>query len=130
MINDTKKLVRILSLVFLAIGILGFFNDPVLGIFDVDTEHNVIHLLSGIVGFIMSAKYDTAKLFARGFGVIYGLVTVLGFMLPNSEGELLGFMHINMADNFLHLFLSSVFLVIGFANFFNERSNTNNTNLK
>ena len=130
MINDTKKVVRALSIVFILLGVIGFFNDPILGVFDVDLEHNIIHLLSGIVGFIMSAKYDTAKLFARGFGVIYGLVTILGFMMPEGEGELLGFMHINMADNFLHLFLSAVFLAIGFASFFNDGSNTANNNLR
>ena len=126
MINDTKKVVRALSIVFILLGVIGFFNDPILGVFDVDLEHNIIHLLSGIVGFIMSAKYDTAKLFARGFGVIYGLVTILGFMMPEGEGELLGFMHINMADNFLHLFLSAVFLTIGFASFFNDGTTANN----
>ena len=47
------------------------------------------------------------------FGLMYGLVTVLGF--AQGEGELLGLVAINVADNYLHLGIAAVCLVLGFA---------------
>ena len=112
----TKSVVTLISLVLLAIGIIGFFNDPVLGTFEVDTVHNLIHVASGIVGLIMASQ-GNARGFALGFGLIYGLVTVLGFMMHSGDAptKLLGLMEVNHADNYLHLALTVVLLLLGFA---------------
>jgi hypothetical protein len=109
-----KKIVSFFGVVFIIIGILGFFsNGKVLGIFAVDTIHNVIHLASGIVALAMAARGEAAaKQFGMIFGLVYGLVTVLGFVWPNDN--VLGFININTADDFLHLVLSVVFLWVGF----------------
>ncbi|MEI9966231.1 MAG: DUF4383 domain-containing protein [Candidatus Moraniibacteriota bacterium] len=45
------------------------------------------------------------------FGIVYGLVAVLGFILPS---PILGLIEVNMADNLLHVVLALVFLYIGF----------------
>ena len=47
------------------------------------------------------------------FGVVYGLVAVLGFVVGN--GLLLGLNSNNMADTWLHVVISIVSLIIGFA---------------
>ena len=57
----TQKSLRLLSWVFLLIGVLGFVpgittNGHLLGIFEVDTVHNVIHLTSGLLGLIFAGK--------------------------------------------------------------------------
>lgn len=110
---DKRNLAYLGGIVFLLIGILGFFNDPVLGLFDVDTMHNLVHIGSGLLGlFLASRGHDSAVLYGKIMAVVYGLVTVVGFI--QGEGQLLGLMAINTADHFLHLALTAYFAYIGF----------------
>lgn len=105
----------VLGVVFVLIGVLGFFNDPVLGIFEVDAVHSVVHLLSGVVALTMASMGESsAKTFAKVFGLVYGLVAVLGLVL-GTDAKLLGLMEINAADNYLYVFLAVVLLYVGFA---------------
>jgi hypothetical protein len=105
----------ILGVVFVVVGVLGFFNDPVLGIFEVDAVHNIVHLLSGVVALAMASMGESsAKLFGKVFGLVYLLVTVLGFVMGTDE-KLLGLMQLNNADNYLHVLLALVLLWAGFS---------------
>lgn len=117
-----RKLAVLFGIVFIAVGILGFIPALapmhangmryLLGLFMVGTVHNIIHLLSGvaaIIGALTSEKY--AKAYFQVFGVVYGLVTVIGFV---QQTTVLGIFPIDMADNFLHLALSAVILFVGF----------------
>ena len=111
-----KSVVTLISAVLVLVGVLGFFQDPVFGIFEVDAVHNVIHLVSGLVGLIMASQ-GMAATFAKAFGAIYGLVAILGFMMhtgPTETTKLLGLIEINHADNYLHLLLTVVLLAVGF----------------
>lgn len=111
----TKTVVTLISVTLLVVGVLGFFNDPVFGIFEVDTVHNLVHVLSGAVGLIMAAQ-GSARGFAIGFGLIYGLVTALGFSMHNpaaTSTKLFGLLEINHADNYLHAALAVVLLFVG-----------------
>jgi hypothetical protein len=109
-----KTIVMVLGVVFVVVGVLGFFSDPVLGMFEVDMVHNVVHLLSGIVALAMASMGESsAKTFAKVFGLVYLLVTILGFVM--GDGKLLGLMEINGADNFLHVLLALVLLYVGFS---------------
>ncbi len=103
-----KTIVSAISVVLLIVGGLGFFSDPLFGIFEVDPLHNIVHLLTGVLG-LLAVSLDWETMFARTFGVIYALVAVLGFWM----GSVLG-MQMNMADNVLHLVLALVFLCLGF----------------
>jgi hypothetical protein len=117
-----KKLALLFGAVFLLVGILGFIpalspehSDGMrylLGLFMVGGVHNAIHLLSGvaaIAGGLSSEKH--AQLYFRGFGAVYTLVTIIGFI---QKTTVLGIFDVNMADNFLHLALAVVILGIGF----------------
>lgn len=118
--NMNKKLLaQAMAAVFILVGLLGFVNDPVLGLFEVDTIHNLIHLGSGILGFaLLSRGTDGAVNYGRIMTVVYGLVTVLNFLTPagfiEPEGKMLGFITTNMADAYLHLFFTAVFAYLGF----------------
>jgi nicotinamide riboside transporter PnuC len=108
----TKNLLYVLGAVFVILGILGFVNHPILGIFEVNTVHNLIHLLSGILAFVFASKGESeARTFSLILGVVYLLITVLGFIQGN--GNLLSLVTINTADNFLHLVLAVVLLGLG-----------------
>ncbi len=106
-----KNVLYVLGVVFVLSGILGFFNHPVLGILEVNTLHNLIHIVSGILALYFAGKPESqAKTFAVVFGVVYGLVTILGFLLG---GNIFGLLHVNLADNLFHLILTVVFLAVG-----------------
>ena len=112
-----QKLGWIFGVVFLLVGIAGFIpglasGGMLLGIFMVDTLHNIIHLLSGALAIAAvwgSGAY--ARLYFQVFGVVYGLVTILGFV---GGGSVLGIIMVNMADNVLHLVIAAVALWAGF----------------
>lgn len=109
-----KTVVKLFGWVLLLVGVVGFFNNPILGIFEVDTIHNLIHIVSGIVAIAMARKGEmSAKTFAKVFGAVYALVAVLGFL--SSDGVILGLIHANGADNWLHVALAVVFLGVGFS---------------
>lgn len=107
-----KPLTWILGIVLLLVGVAGFFVDGTLIIFQVDTIHNIIHVLSGVVAlFAVSTSLAYARMYLIVFGLVYGLVTVLGFM----SGNILGLFQVNMADNYLHAAIAVVCLVVGFS---------------
>ena len=108
-----KTVVMVLGVVFALIGLMGFFMEsPLFGMFEVDTVHNWIHLLSGVVALALSRSESGAKIYAKVFGIVYALVTVLGFAM---NGDVLGIFRANGADNILHLVLAAVLLWVGFA---------------
>jgi ABC-type transport system involved in multi-copper enzyme maturation permease subunit len=117
-------MVRVVALVFgvsfLAVGALGFILNPtggeLLGIFAVNVLHNLVHLLFGVFG-IAAALVGRSRIYLQGVGIIYLLLAVLGFIPGLFVGDemLLGLVHINLADNFLHLGLGGAAAFFGFA---------------
>ena len=114
----TAKLAAIiLGVVFVLIGLLGFFNNPVIGLFAVNPAHNLVHIISGLVllaGAFSSLGSSTAL---KIIGVVYVIVAVAGFLpfLYFGDGGLLGFITMNDADKWLHVVLAIVMLGAGFA---------------
>ena len=112
---------KVFGVIFLAIGALGFVpaatpDDHLLGIFHVDPLHNVIHLASGVAALAMAmASEASARRYFQVFGVVYGLVTVLGFIY--GEEDILGLVANNMADNLLHVVIAGSALALGFGDF-------------
>jgi ABC-type transport system involved in multi-copper enzyme maturation permease subunit len=117
-------MVRAVALVFgvsfLAVGVLGFILNPtggeLLGIFAVNVLHNLVHLLFGVFG-IAAVIVRRSRIYLQGVGLIYLLLAVLGFIPGLFVGDemLLGLVHINVADNFLHLVLGGAAAFFGFA---------------
>jgi len=85
-----------------------------LGIFHVNAAHNVVHLLSGAVALGCGlASVSAARLYFRIFGLVYGLVAVLGAVQGNAL--LLGLISNNTADIWLHAAIAVTSLALGFA---------------
>jgi Domain of unknown function (DUF4383) len=78
-------------------------GDSFLG-FEVNGWHNLVHLLSGIVLLAAFSRRKPAKTVALAFGVVYGLVTLIGLVDGN---DVFGLLPVNPADNILHLALSA-----------------------
>jgi len=114
-----KRAAILFGIVFLVVGVLGFVpavtpNEMLLGIFHVNAAHNVVHLLSGAVALACGlASPGASRLYFRIFGVVYGLVAILGMVQGNTH--LLGLISNNMADVWLHAAISIVSLILGFA---------------
>lgn len=111
-----RTVASIFGIAFIVAGVLGytsFFapNGMLLGIFAVDHMHNMVHIISGVVALLSALNEKYAQLYLQIFGVVYGLVAALGFTM---NGNVLT-MHMNMADNFLHLTIALVALYFGFA---------------
>ena len=117
--------VMVLGTVLVLVGILGFLVEPSFGVgdsadrgtlilFDINGWHNVVHLLSGLVGLAMVGTAAKARLFAIGYGIVYVLVTILGFAVGDG-GLLLSIIPINTADNLLHLAIAVTGIAVGLA---------------
>jgi hypothetical protein len=112
---NVQKLAKLFAIVFVLVGVLGFVpgittDGHLLGIFEVNTLHNIIHLATGLVAFWAANSVSNSRLFFKVFGIVYLLVTVLGFM----QGGVLGLIDTNMADNLLHLVIAAAALYAGF----------------
>ena len=100
--------------------LMGIVPNPLVGadaIFVTNTAHNLVHLFTAL-GFVAVALRGNraATGFMLAFGVVYLLVGVYGFVALGgaSEGHLLGLIHINFLDNFLHLGLGAGIAAAGF----------------
>lgn len=114
--------------VFLAVGILGFIpgittdydtmsfasensDAELLGIFQVNVLHNIVHLLFGVAGLAAARAFDTSRLFLIGGGVIYAVLWIYGVIVDFDSGA--NFVALNTADNWLHFLLALGMLGLG-----------------
>ena len=105
----------IFGAVLVLVGLLGFLvdstfdtgqpldGDKLLGIFEVNGIHNVVHILSGLFLLALAGKRKTAKTGALAFGVIYAVVTLIGLI---DGKDVLSLLPVNPADNVLHIALT------------------------
>lgn len=123
-----RTVAAIVALVFLVVGVLGFIPGIttgvdrmtlygagsaalLLGIFQVSVLHNVVHLAFGVVGLLMSRSAGAARTFLIGGGIIYLVLWILGLMFGSDAN--LNVVPVNDADNWLHLGLGVVMVLLG-----------------
>jgi hypothetical protein len=113
------------GLVLIAVGILGFiFADPNGSefssnppnasdfiVFPVNAWHNIVHIATGVFLVLMAGKAASAVLGLLIFGVVYAVVTVWGFV---DGDDILRIVPVDTADNFLHLALAALSLLVAF----------------
>ena len=96
------------------VGVIGFFynatftsdesvRDAVFGILDVNGWHNVLHVITGVVGLLaFNAGVHAARTYAMAVGLLYVAVAVWGFMIGSGD-SILSIIPVNTEDNILHL---------------------------
>jgi hypothetical protein len=106
----------VIGLTLVAAGIIGFFynasfgtgdgteRDAVLGILDVNGWHNLVHILSGVVGLAVAGSYAGSRGYAFGLGAVYLLLALLGFIAGDGD-EIFNLIPVNTEDNVLHLLI-------------------------
>ena len=113
-----KQIGIIFGIIFVIVGVLGWIpaampGGKLLGVFDVNTAHNYVHLATGVIAIICGASGEkAARVFFQVFGIIYGLVAVLGFY--SGDQPLLGIVSNNTADSVLHVVIAVAALYLGF----------------
>jgi hypothetical protein len=122
--TTTQKLAAVFGVVFILVAIMGFIapggmqmqpTDPAtsaqaLGIFPVNLAHNIVHLLFGLWGLAASRSWGGSTSFFKTGGIIYAVLTVLGFVAPDGFGT----MPLGGNDIWLHAILAVAMLAIGF----------------
>jgi len=110
------------GIVFVLVGLLGFTvsgghdmagmeGGELVGIFQVNVLHNVVHLLVGaalVAGAMAGAK--AARTVNSLVGVVYLVVGALGLFILDTSANILA---LNGYDNWLHLFSGAALLGLG-----------------
>ena len=96
--------------VYLVAGILGFFNHALLGIFQVNLLHNLVHVAIGVGGLAAASSVANSKTFCQIAGGILLLLGLIGIGVANPFGLLF----IGGADIALHLVTGGVLAYFGF----------------
>ena len=127
--RSTAQIVTmVIALVFVLVGLLGFIpgittnfdtmtfaghhsDAMLLGIFKVSVLHNIVHLLYGIVGFLMARSARGSVTYLITGGAIYFVLWVYGLLIDFDSTA--NFVPLNDADNWLHLGLAVGMIVLG-----------------
>ncbi|SFN61547.1 DUF4383 domain-containing protein [Mycetocola miduiensis] len=119
----------VFGIVFVLVGILGFIpgvttnydallfagNDSgalLLGVFQVSILHNIVHLLFGVAGIVLSRKFSGARNFLIWGGVIYFVLWIYGLFVAGMDTAA-NIVPLNNADNWLHLVLAIAMVALG-----------------
>ncbi|HET6853911.1 MAG TPA: DUF4383 domain-containing protein [Pyrinomonadaceae bacterium] len=111
-----KTVCKILGVLFLLVGLIGFVSPNLLGA-HLTPIHNVIHIVSGAIAlyFGFAGTLAGAKTFSLVFGVVYLALGILGMALGTGEQRMwmLGPLHFGNADHGIHVLLGIIFLAGG-----------------
>lgn len=125
----TRQFAFVLGLGFIVAGLAGFFPTPAdppagltqthgfghaLGILPINTLHNVVHILFGLMGILASrGSLMSARSYAQFVAIVYALLVVLG-LLPQTNTTF-GLIPLYGADVWLHAIIAVAAAYFGFA---------------
>lgn len=117
-----QRVAQIFGIGFLLVALVGFVSsgtsmDPhtmtaprALGLFPVNTLHNLVHAIFGVWGLLASRGFNASKNYAQVAGIIYILLAVLGYVAPDT----FGLMPIGGNDIVLHAIIGIPLTILGF----------------
>ncbi len=112
----SKNVSLAFGLAFVVAGFLGFVPNPVLstnGVFEVNVMHNLLHVSVGavfIIGAMLSEK--AARRTLQILSIAGVALAILGFAAKSDL--LLGLVHVNEADKWLHAALAIIIVAAAF----------------
>lgn len=120
---ELRQAARLVGIVFLIVGIAGFIpgitedapgsfagensEGSLLGVFQTSVLHNLVHLLFGVAGLVLSRTADQARTFLVGGGIVYLLLFGLGI------AGVMDWLPADDTDDWLHLGLGVGMLALG-----------------
>jgi hypothetical protein len=112
-----KTVCKILGVVFVLVGICGFFLPSLLGA-HLNTPHNAVHIVSGAIAlyFGFAGSAGGARGFCLLFGIVYLLLAVVGWFMgtgPEHMFDVGTLLHLGKVDHIIHIVLGVIFLAGG-----------------
>ena len=113
-----KTVCKILGVVFLLVGLIGFVSPHLLNA-HLTPAHNVVHIVSGALAlyFGFAGTLSAAKTFSLAFGVVYLALGILGITLGTGEDRMFmplgAALPLGQADHGIHILLGVIFLAGG-----------------
>ena len=115
----TRRFALVVGIIYLVIGIAGFIpglvqgqdypdlavdngSGALLGLFPVNVVHHLVHLLVGVLGIAAYRAFDTARLYARGLAIVYGVLAVMGLISAANLDTMFGLTPLFSHDVWLH----------------------------
>src|SRR5205809_7321689 len=112
-----KTVATLVGVVFIAVGIVGFFSPNLLGA-HLGKAHNGIHLVSGALSLYFGTKgsVGSARQFCIIFGLVYGLLGVVGFLVGTGPDHMLELpkLMLGTRDHIIHIAIGVLYLIGGF----------------
>ena len=115
----TRRFALVVGIIYLIIGIAGFIpglvqgqdypdlaidagSGALLGLFPVNVVHHLVHLLVGVLGIAAYRAFDSARLYARGLAIVYGVLAVMGLISAVNLHTMFGLTPLFSHDVWLH----------------------------
>ncbi|GAB3231070.1 DUF4383 domain-containing protein [Glycomyces halotolerans] len=128
--TPVQTVTMVVSAIFLLVGILGFIpgittdygemtfaghesSAMLLGVFAVSVLHNIVHLLFGVVGFVLARTASGSIAYLLVGGAVYLVLWIYGIVIDLDSPA--NFVPVNTADNWLHLGLAVGMIGLGAA---------------
>jgi hypothetical protein len=106
-----RTVAAVFGAIYLLIGIVGFVLDsPLLGFFEVNLLHNIVHILIGATLLYGSMSHSAAVQATRGTGAVLLILGILGFIAADG----FGLVPLGGNDIWLHLASGAILLATGF----------------
>jgi hypothetical protein len=118
--SSARTLMMVLGVFYIAIGVLGFvpgITQPgerpdqglLLGIFAVNTIHNIAHLVLGAWALWAASSRENLRMHARILAAVFVVLAIGSFIAPLAEG-----LAFNIPDSGLHILTALLVGAVGF----------------
>ena len=102
-----RTVAAVFGAIYLVVGIVGFvLETPLLGLFEVNALHNVVHIVLGAILLYGSTSFAAAVQTTRGVGALLVVLGILGFVAPDG----FGLVPLGGNDIWLHLATGAILL--------------------
>lgn len=109
---DNPAFAEALSTLLIILGVAGFFSDGTLFVFSADFHNNVFRILSGLAALSTLRSHHLSQCYLMVLGAMFAIVALAGFLW---DGNILGLLVTNRADDYLHAIIAIIALVISFS---------------
>ena len=105
-----RTVAAVFGAVYVVAGLVGFvLETPLFGLFEVNTLHNIVHIVLGAILLYAATSTPVAVITTRGIGALLVVLGILGFFEPFP-----GLVPLGGNDIWLHLASGAILLVAGF----------------